>query len=126
MLKPIGAKAVQRSAREKEGSRHAKFAQRGQRMLDMTRQVVIECDSDRRASPVLTSRCVPIVIREGVKRNKFNDISERLQMVSEHVRRYRRNNRAVRSERLSQAVVDQNEAMSADAGEREQRGFYRR
>ncbi len=127
VLEPVGAEAVQRASREKERSRHAKFAQHGQRVVSVARQVVIEGHRHRGAS-FASHRPgpLPVLCQDLIDGDEVNDFAERLQLRPEHLHRNRRNDLAARWRGRAESVVDQNKAVSADARKRAHSAVHRR
>jgi hypothetical protein len=93
LLEPVGTETVQRASGQKECRRHAEFAQDGQSVLGVTRKIVIESHRD---SGSLSWCCLvrPVLAQDFIQRDEVIDLAERLQLHSEHVDRYRRNNLA--------------------------------
>jgi len=92
-------------------------------VLGVTQKIVIESHRD---SGSLSWCCLvrPVLAQDFIQRDEVIDLAERLQLHAEHVDRYRGNNLAACWGRGPDAVVNQNETMSADSGEHARSPIY--
>jgi hypothetical protein len=79
LLEPVGTETMQRSTGQKKRGWHAEFAQYGQSVLSMTRQIVVERHRDggtSRTRPRLALR--PVLAQNFIQRDEIVDFGERL------------------------------------------------
>jgi hypothetical protein len=92
-------------------------------VLGVTQKIVIESHRDGGS---LSWCCLvrPVLAQDFIQRDEVIDLAERLQLHSEHVDRHRRNNLAAWWDRGPNAVVNQNETVSAGSGKHAHSPIY--
>jgi hypothetical protein len=127
LLEPVRTETMQRPSGQKKRGRHAEFTQHRQRVLSVTRQIVVERHRDGGASPSRHGLFLrPVLAQNFIQRDEIVDLAERLQLRSEQIDRYGRNNLAADWGSKTQTVVNEYETVSAESGERAHCPVYRR